>query len=263
MMKKMSARGFSLLELLAVMAIMGVLATVAMTGYFSAVRSMTRRRAVSNFVATLQQARQRACIDGARTAVVFFSEDSMDAKPNTYVTCKALGRITSNSAGQIGDEFTPLDLFFKKSTDKANNEEYAFGSRKIFNLSGNGGFMEVTGVVSPGDAGVLKSGITGEELSNTNQTLIWCFNLAPGGGNTANFQMGDLYGIEASPVAKLPRNYYFSSATVVMFKPDGSATAGAIEIIDQSVKASPKRISKISVNSSNGAITGGDIVELN
>jgi prepilin-type N-terminal cleavage/methylation domain-containing protein len=263
MKNKKNKRGFSLMELLAVMAVMGILATVAMTGYFSAIRSMTRRRVVSNFVATLQQARQRACIDGARTAVVFSSEDAVDAKPNTYVVCKALGRVTSTAGGEVGDEFTPLELIFGKATSATSpDEDYAFGSRKIYNLSGAGGFMEVEGTVKPGQHGILESGITGKEVVNTNQTLLYCFVIASGGANTANFQIGDLYGIEASPVAKLPRNFYFNSSAPVLFKPDGGATACSIEIIDQSVKDSPKVISTISVSSETGSVTGGDKVDL-
>jgi len=265
MMKKMNRRGFSLMELLAVMAIMGILATVAVTGYFSAVRSMTRRRAVSNFVATLQQARQRACIDGTRMAVVCYPETTQSSTPqaNLYVVCKALGRVTSISGGQIGDEFTPLDSIFGKATTAAATDgEYAFGSRRIYNLSSDkAGFLQVEGTVQPGDYGVLESGITGEMLTNTNRTLLWCF-VPAGGANTANFQIGDLYGIEASPVASLPKNIYFGSEATLMFKPDGSTVGGSIIITDQSIKGQSKPIATITVDS-NGSITGGDKVELN
>jgi type IV pilus assembly protein PilE len=266
MMKKTNRRGFSLMELLAVMAIMGILATVAVTGYFSAVRSMTRRRAVSNFVATLQQARQRACIDGTRMAVVCYPENTQGTTPQAslYVVCKALGRVTSITGGQIGDEFTPLDsIFGAASDDKEKNEDYAFGSRRIYNLSTDkAGFLQVEGTVKPGDFGVLESGLTGEALSNTNRTLLWCFVPSGGGANTANFQIGDLYGIEASPVASLPKNIYFGSETTLMFKPDGSTVGGSITIIDQSVKGQQKLIATITVDS-NGGIKGGDTVELN
>jgi len=265
MMKKTNRRGFSLMELLAVMAIMGILATVAVTGYFSAVRSMTRRRAVSNFVATLQQARQRACIDGTRMAVVCYPENTQGTTPqaNLYVVCKALGRVTSITGGQIGDEFTPLDTIFgKASDDKEKNEDYAFGSRRIYNLSTDkAGFLQVEGTVKPGNFGVLESGLTGEALSYTNRTLLWCF-VPSGGGNTANFQIGDLYGIEASPVASLPKNIYFAAETTLMFKPDGSTVGGSVIINDHSIKGQQKPIATITVDS-NGGITGGDKVELN
>lgn len=265
MIKIKNRRGFSLMELLAVMAIMGILATVAVTGYFSAVRSMTRRRAVSNFVATLQQARQRACIDGTRMAVVCYPENTQSSTPqaNLYVVCKALGRVTSVSGSQIGDEFTPLDTIFGKATTAKETEgDYAFGSRRIYNLSSDkAGFVEVEGMVKPGDFGVLESGITGDQLSTTNRTLLWCF-VSSGGANTANFQIGDLYGIEASPVASLPKNIYFSTEATFMFKPDGSTVGGSVIIVDQSVKGQQKPVATITVNS-NGGITGGDQVELN
>lgn len=263
MMKK-NRRGFSLMELLAVMAIMGVLATVAVTGYFSAVRSMTRRRTVSNFVATLQQARQRACIGGTRTAVVCFGEEVQNTWPNTYVICKALGRISSTSGGQIADEFTPLDLIIGKPPQNTENEEeFSFGARRIYNLSDQG-WVSVKGYVKPGVVGFLESGITGTKIAiSTNETLLWAFELAPGSGGQ-NFNMGDLYGVEASPVAKLSKNIYFSSKTTVMFNPDGSATTigDAFKIVDRSVKDKEKTISTITVND-NGSIMGGDTVSLN
>jgi type IV pilus assembly protein PilE len=265
MIKIKNRRGFSLMELLAVMAIMGILATVAVTGYFSAVRSMTRRRAVANFVATLQQARQRACIDGVRMAVVCYPESAQSSTPqaNLYVVCKALGRVTSVSGSQIGDEFTPLDTIFgKASTAKETAGDYAFGSRRIYNLSSDtAGYIEVEGMVKPGDSGFLESGMTGDQLSTTNRTLLWCF-VSGGGANTANFQIGDLYGIEASPVASLPKNIYFGTEATLMFKPDGSTVGGSVIINDQSVKGQTKPIATITVDS-NGGITGGDKVELN
>jgi prepilin-type N-terminal cleavage/methylation domain-containing protein len=256
MMKKKSVMGFSLMELLAVMAIMGILATVAVTGYFSAVRSMTRRRAVSNIVATLQQARQRACIDGTRMAVVCYSENSLDPKPNMYVVCKALGRVTREAGNKIGDEFTPLDLIFgKASTGTGGDIQYAFENRRIYNLSSDkGGFVDVKGSVEPGDDVPLESGITGSVLSNTNQTLLWCFVAQGGQGDRP--KVGDLYGVEAAPVAVLPKNIYFSSEKMLMFKPDGSAINGSIQIVDRSVKSDEKKIATITVDST-GGITGG------
>jgi prepilin-type N-terminal cleavage/methylation domain-containing protein len=255
---KNNRRGFSLLELLAVMAIMGILATVAVTGYFSAVRSMTRRRAVDNFVATLEQARQRACIDGTRMAVVCYPENTQNTgeDANLYVVCKALGRVTYKEDGLIGDEFTPLDTIFGKATTGTSGD-YAFGSRRLYNLSSDKAkFLQVEGSVKPGDSGFLESGMTGAALSSSN--LVWCFVPVAGGGKTdSDFNIGDLYGIEASPLASLPKNIYFSSEVTLLFNPDGSAIGGSATLNDLSVKGQKKPIATIRVESSDGSITGG------
>jgi len=272
MMKTKNRRGFSLMELLAVMAIMGLLATVAVTGYFSAIRSMSRRRAVSNLVAMLQQARQRACIDGTRTALVCYNikndASSSDLKTITpaYVVCKALGRITSNDNGIIGDEFTPLNTIFGVKTVNANNTPAlnTFGTRRLYNISRTG-WTDVETTVEEGAYKVdLISGITGENFQPSPK-LLWCFRKASGGSDTADWQIGDLYGIESSPLAMMPKNIYFgdlqasdSRQLTVMFKPDGSATPSAISIASQD----GKEIATITVEP-NGNIKGGDKVNLN
>jgi prepilin-type N-terminal cleavage/methylation domain-containing protein len=270
-MKKKSIRGFSLMELLAVMAIMGILATVAVTGYFSAVRGMARRRAVSNLVATLQQARQRACIDGVRTAVVCYNikNDASSSELKTvtpaYVICKALGRITFNDSGKIGDEFTPLNkIFGATSTNSSSISQNSFGSRRIYNISRTG-WTDVENTVQEGAyADDLMSGITGENFQPSPK-LLWCFIKSSGGSDTAGWQLGDLYGIESSPVAMMPKMVYFGDLGAtstkqinVQFKPDGSATPVSISIIAQD----SKEIANIMVESS-GNIKGGDKIDLN
>jgi len=271
MKSKKNRRGFSLMELLAVMAIMGVLATVAVTGYFSAVRGMSRRRAVSNLVAMLQQARQRACIDGTRMALVCYnikndaaSSDLQTVTP-VYVVCKALGRVTSVQNGMIGDEFTPLNTLFSMSAANSSSvTPDTFGSRRVYNISRTGWTDVENTVVDATYSDDLTSGLTGLPFQPPPK-LLWCFKKASGGNDTANWQMGDLYGIEATPIAFFPKNVYFrelgassSKQINVMFKPDGSATPTTISIIAQD----GKEISTITVEN-NGTIKGGDKVNLN
>ena len=201
------------MELLAVMAIMGILSTMAVTGYFSAVRGMTRRRAVSNLVAAINQARQRASIDGTRTALICYNikntvKDAADINDTTtfsptYVVCKALGRVTYVSGTTIGDEFTPLDKIF--GAYSASSSDSSFGSRRLYNLSREG-WWEVEDTVKLGAYGNnLKSGLTGENLPTSE--MLWCFTKMSGDG--ASWNVGDLYGIEVSPPEILPKNIYF------------------------------------------------------
>lgn len=254
------------MELLAVMAIMGILSTLAVTGYFSAVRSMARRRAVSNLMAALMQARQRACIDGTLTSLVCYnvkseatSSDLKTITP-TYVVCKALGRVTSIAGGKIGDEFTPLDTIFNMG---ASN----FGSRRLYNLSprpGTGWTDVRAGVEIDAYLGDLKSPLSDDNFENPK--LLWCFNKAPGGVDSAGWQVGDMYGVDVSPPASFPKNVFFGGSLAggnnttqikVMFKPDGTATGQNIEIVAQDGKT----IATIRVDS-NGNVTGGDKINL-
>lgn len=276
MMRQKNKRGFSLMELLAVMAIMGILSTLAVTGYFSAVRGMTRRRAVSNLIAALNQARQRASIDGTRTALICYNVKHV-ATPNlsdlrtfspSYVICKALGRVTCNNPSSVlggnplfGDEFTPLDKVFG-----AVSSDYSFGSRRLYNLSDKE-WSEVGDTVTLGAYNAnLKSSLTGENLPTTE--MLWCFT-KKGGGN-ASWKVGDLYGIEVSPPEVLPKNIYFQTLgagtgqITVLFDSDGcpknqngSPTTVSISFFD---KTTEMLFATITVQT-DGSVTGGkDII---
>lgn len=263
------------MELLAVMAIMGILSTMAVTGYFSAVRGMTRRRAVSNLVAALNQARQRACIDGTRTALVCYnvksdaaSSDMTTVSP-TYVICKALGRVTSISGNKIGDEFTPLDKIFgvtppPSATASSFN---SFGSRRLYNLSRTGwtdvGMTVEASAYSGGNSDLI-SGLTGLPF-NPSPQLLWCFTKASAGVDRADWKIGDLYGIDVAQPGIFPKNIYFGdlgaddqSQINVMFSPDGRARTTSISIIAQD----GKKIATVIVEAT-GNVTGGKEINLN
>ena len=259
------------MELLAVMAIMGILSTMAVTGYFSAVRGMTRRRAVSNLMASLTQARQRACIDGTRTALVCYnikndpSSTKLESVSPTYVVCKALGRVTSISGNKIGDEFTPLDKIFGVTPPPSATSSFkSFGSRRLYNLSRTG-WTDVEVTVELGKySDDLISGLTGEPFLPS-PPLLWCFTKASGGVDNADWKIGDLYGIEVAQSGIFPKNVYFgdlgassSQQINVMFSPDGRAKAASISVIAQD----GKKIATIIVDAT-GNVTGGKEINLN
>lgn len=261
------------MELLAVMAIMAILSTLAITGYFSAVRSMARRRAVSNLIASLTQARQRACIDGTRTALVCYNVKSEDASSDlktispTYVVCKALGRVTCKNpaVGIFGDEFTPLDDIFGVEPPPSASTTFNknFGSRRLYNLSRTGWTDVMVTVEASPYRDELVSGLTGETFQPPPK-LLWCFKKAQGGVDTAGWQIGDLYGIDVSPPGIFPKNVYFGDLGVsgtlqinVMFFPSGRANSTSISITAQD----GKKIATITVEDT-GKITGGDQINL-
>ncbi len=259
-MKKKNKLGFSLMELLAVMAIMGILSTLAVTSYFSAVRSMARRRAVSNLMAALMQARQRVCIDGTRTALVCYNvrndltSTALESVSPTYVVCKALGRVTNISGNKIGDEFTPLDKIFGTGTAR-----FSYGSRRLYNLSDKG-WTDVEVMVEPGTySDELVSGLTGENFQMPE--LLWCFKKAQGGVDKGAWKIGHLYGIDVSPAGIFPKNVYFGDLRAsdndqinVMFFPDGRAKPESITIIAQD----GAKIATISVEDTGNVILVGN-----
>jgi len=208
------------MELLAVMAVMMLLATIGMTSYFSAVRGMNKRRATDNLTKTLTAIRQRACVDAAPTQFLCFNVWSgaqtltkdrvkqMKALTPTYVTCKAIGRITCVNQGYPGDEFTPLDRLFGAARDA--NEIRSSGERmRLFNLTKND-WSEVGTKVFAFGGDELYSGTAGRRLNTTgNEQMAWCFVVLPDSSGGATWEVGDVYGIEVQLPMSLPKGVFF------------------------------------------------------
>jgi len=233
--------GFSLLELLAVMSIMGLLTTVAVTSYFSAARGMARRAAVKHLVNSLTLARQRACMDNARVSVVMYNEISgveddgsggtRTALIPSYVVCKEIGKITMVDKPYLVDEFNSLDAMF--SIIPLPNASNYRGGFRVYNLS-EGGFSFVFPWVKNM---ALASRITGRNSPYKPRPVVdqrinaWAFEInrnVPVRENGDVWNVGDSYGVEAAPVQMLPQKYQITylgdderKVLVVTFQPDG------------------------------------------
>ena len=251
------AEGFSLMELLAVMAIMALLTTLAVTSYFGAVRGMARRSAVSHFANTLILARQRACMENSRICVMAFNEitgaQNTDVTPS-YVVCKELGRLTFINAGSspinLVDEFTEIDKMFGLLKLDYNYR----GSVRLYNLSKGKWsnvypwveqypFQQEVGLKNRRSASGHPYMTTAEKNNGyTLNAFAFGINETIPNANAADsdWRVGDPYGIEVAPVAALPRFFEFqtlgksvSSAITVTFTPDGRARkAQSVVIIE-------------------------------
>jgi len=248
-----------MLELLAVMSIMALLTTVGVTSYFFAVRGMARRSAVKHFASSLVVARQRAAMDNARFSVVLFNEVSgvdedgqLLVRPS-YVVCKEMGRITYVSgSGKLVDEFTSLDTIFGLERAAGDPERYQdfssqAGGIKLYNLTSGGScyvyplaqeYSETRFTtydkLPPPDYHIEPDSRVRLSLKN------YAFEInTEAGQNSANWQLGDYYGIEASPSQNLPRGFEFASLNdnedafeYITFLPNGGAefSSGSIRI---------------------------------
>ncbi|MFA7172822.1 MAG: type II secretion system protein [Kiritimatiellia bacterium] len=242
-MRKKTEYGFSLLELLAVLSIMGLLTTLAVTSYFGAARGMARRGAVKHLVNTITLARQRACMDNARVSVVLYNEVSgiVDADLGgsemavipSYVLCKEVGKISFVSGGRLVDEFNALDTIF--STNNLSTD-YKGGFR-LYNLSNieEGGFSFVKpwvvrskGIIKGQSAYEPRTGPNGDDIN------AWCFEINTTFANQkGKWRVGDSYGVEAAPIQTLPKLFEFDKLKddtekiqVLTFLPDGRALKG-------------------------------------
>ena len=215
------------MELLAVMSIMAMLTTLAVTSYFTAIRGMARRSAIKHVVNSLILARQRSCMEGVRVSVMFFNEfrgyeKDADGKQTakeinipSYVVCKELGRFSyvvgSGNAIKVGDEFAELGKMFG-----TNDMGSAYqGQLRLYNLT-HGGWLDVKPWVSTDTErfDVLCSfpyekAVTGSDPEQR-QMSGFGFTVVRNQSGTVGTRTGDSYGIEAAPVGSLPKEFVFN-----------------------------------------------------
>jgi len=255
--KQKRRRGFTLLELLAVMSIMAMLTTLAVTSYFNAIRGMTRRSAAKHFANSLILARQRACLEGVRVSVMVFNEitgyDGSDpAVVPSYVVCKEVGKISFISQGKLIDEFAPLDKMFGTA---AASGSY-LGSMRLYNLT-QGKWWQV-------NPSVVSHNLSGRASAYQPRTYTipaygFTKNSNVKNSNEASWNVGDTYGVESAPPGSLPKGFKFveldgasnnepdnvSKVVCVTFLPDG--TAQRAETIRIRELLPPNTVAKVSV----------------
>jgi len=275
-----TSKGFSLLELLAVMSIMAMLSTVAVTGYFSAVRGMARRSAVKHLVNTLVLARQRATLEGSRISVMLYNESVAGDSGSdavivpSYVVCKEIGTVTGYVTDKlpnlVWDEFETLGKLFNIGGTMSDGVGEML-SMRLYNMT-VGGWWEVKPWVTENynrvsgrdSAYDMARGLAVESYSlpvyafEKNQQVTTQRGTAnePQGG----WRVGHTYGIEAAPINSLPRGILFhklkedpkAKAICITFGPDGSAdNAETIRLVE---KNPPQRSLSISIDQHEGTI---------
>ena len=128
-------KGFTLLELLVVVGIMGLLGTVSVGGYQQMRRGMEEKGVMRDVNTLIRAVYQRAQIDRQPTAVVFWNEtlrgeSDVDGE-NMIVVGHAVavrrsGRLTERTGdGYLLDEFADLELSYQRDGEDGNSESRA------------------------------------------------------------------------------------------------------------------------------------------
>ena len=220
----MMRRGFSLIELLVVVGIMGLLGTVSMGAYRSVVRGMEERGALQNASQFLHAAFPRAMIDRQPTAVYMWNETirSSTADDNEIVVGRAVavrryGRISGVDGNYLYDEFADLN-----QTYPTNSTSSAKGSTmylyKLDDLSEGLKRCRVYDSVHRGDVQELylldPTDGSEEEVRNLpmpsdgGRLALYGFEMVGGG---VSWSVGDAYGFEFENL-ELPKNFIFGTS---------------------------------------------------
>lgn len=210
-------RGFTLMELLVVIGIMGMMGAITVSGYRQMKRGMEERSVMQNANQFIRSAYQRAQIDRQPVAVFFWNETLREKSSETTeivvgkaVAVRRAGRLTKVTGNYLCDEFG--DLKFNSKVLDEDEEGSSLPSTSdgagvnFYQLNGNEGNNAAKSVVYE----TTRLDTTTEVLllGGTADIECYAYELKDSGGLT--WRVGDAYGFEFSEIT-LPHGYIFGT----------------------------------------------------
>ena len=223
----MKRRAFTLLELLVVMAIMGLMATASITSYRTMRQGMEESSVVRNASQFIRLAYQRSKIDRVPVNVYFWNEtrqvESDDGDKLSVagraVAVRRHGRVTSVEGMILVDEFGDLDVYGvtddEGELDPGNTSGYQNDSGMyLYRINGDESSFQRS-IVSRSTAPVTTENI--RMMSDPNWTpssdgpgiTAYGFYMKDKGG--ISWTKGDAYGLEFGDL-ELPDKYIFGNS---------------------------------------------------
>jgi len=246
---------FTLVELLVVIGLMAVLATISVAGYSAATRGMADRGTIQTTVSILRVAQQTCQIDRVPTKVMFFNQrlfddNDPDTPPlfqGTAIAIKQAGRITLPVMNKLLiDEFADWNQSYPKSGSASSPDMRIF---QMKSGGGGGGINDCSTLVRPyvssyelHDDFMIQAGVTFEQWcvahGHTDNDKVWGFIIK---GGKQEWSVGDAYGVEIARI-DLPKGYIFgtsapsgnglkdASDAEVHFEASGASAAGGVSV---------------------------------
>jgi prepilin-type N-terminal cleavage/methylation domain-containing protein len=205
--------GFTLMELLVVITIMGMISTIAVSSYFGVTRAAAYSASHDNVYNTLVLTKQRAVIDGKTTSLVILNASE-------YTVVRAVGRVSGVEASCSYDAYADLSGAVSTGVE-------------IYNLDASAP-TNMTVTISFESSFGMRDPFAGVDYPAT------AYKFA--GAGSSFFAVGDRYGFALHSKQVLPRGYTFEAAEApappfpqeVRFNPDGTcATVNAIVIVEK------------------------------
>lgn len=219
-------RGFTLVELLVVMGLMGALATISTSGYYAVVRGMEERGAMASATGIIRAAQQRARIDRVPTAIYFYNElveaessDDYARAQGVAIAVRMGGRISWVSGSRLYDEFSDLgEIYGVPDPDNPGDEgNISSGSgMRLYKMAELGknqkkklDYWIVGSQVVLG--GSQEQHFIGWAQSDHEKELpMYAFVKHSSNDGAADWTVGDAYALEFSRV-RLPVGYVFGT----------------------------------------------------
>ena len=243
-------KGFTLLELLVVVGIMGMLAVAASAGYAALRRGMAERAAVAVAAMTLRAAQERAHVDRMPTKVFCYNKllkepsgvDDNGVVVGVMTAIRRGGRISYKKGDLLFDEFADLDTTYEPVKDEAAAKKA--GSRRLFRFgsptSSSMDYSVVTDCVISDESAEMVTLFSGSGTPDGTTNLMTSAFLDLGSGtiSAGSWKVGDAYAFEFAEL-HLPNGFIFDMQV--------PTRAGEIKLI-RTITFDPDRRSSDSVN---------------